>query len=69
MINDISGFSVLGAEPPEANGSGDLQQPFVTIRLVGSITYKKDSAEEVVTPFSLQTSASPRLVDVTTPSI
>lgn len=50
-----SGFSVLGAEPPP----GDTQQPFVTIKLVGEITYK-----DVVTPFSLQTSVSQRLVDI-----
>jgi type II secretory pathway pseudopilin PulG len=55
VINSVSGFSVLGAEPPP----GDLQQPLVTIRLVGSITYKN-----VVTPFSLQTSVSQRMVDI-----
>ena len=48
-------FSVLGAEPP----AGNRQQPFVTIRLVGSITFRN-----VVTPFSLQTSVSQRLVDI-----
>jgi type II secretory pathway pseudopilin PulG len=48
-----SGFSVLGAEPP-----ADTQQPIVTIRLVGKITYKT-----IITPFSLQTSVSQRLVD------
>ena len=51
-----SGFSVLGAEPPSA---GDQQQPFVTIHLVGTITFKN-----VVTPFSLQTSVSERLIDI-----
>ncbi len=54
-INAISGFSVLGAEPPPANS----QQPFVIIKLVGTITFKN-----VVTPFSLQTSVSQRLVDI-----
>lgn len=55
VVNSISGFSVLGAEPPPA----DRQQPFVTIRLVGNITFKN-----VVTPFSLQTSVSQRLIDI-----
>lgn len=55
VIDSISGFSVLGAEAP----TGDLQQPFVIIKLTGSITYK-----EVVTPFTLQTSVSQRLIDV-----
>lgn len=55
IINSISGFSVTGAEPP----SGDTQQPFVSIRLVGSIIY-----QNVTTPFSLQTSVSQRLVDI-----
>lgn len=62
VINEAtSGFSVLGAEPPNAGGNNDNQQPFVTLRLSGSITYK-----DVVTPFSLQTSASSRYVDVNT---
>ena len=52
---NTSGFSVLGAEPPP----GDNQQPFVNIKLVGSITFKN-----VVTPFSLQTSVSQRLIDI-----
>jgi len=57
MINSISsGFSVLGAESPSL---GDRQQPFVIIRLVGSITFKN-----VVTPFSLQTSVSERVIDI-----
>lgn len=56
-----SGFAVLGAEPPNPAGNNDNQQPFVTLRLSGSITYK-----DVVTPFSLQTSASSRYVDVNT---
>jgi hypothetical protein len=50
-----SGFVVYGAEPPP----GDLQQPFVTIRFVGSITYK-----DIVSPFSIQTSVSQRTVDI-----
>jgi prepilin-type N-terminal cleavage/methylation domain-containing protein len=54
------GFSVLGAEPPEINGGGDQQQPFVVIRLVGTITYKRTT-----TPFSLQTSISQRSNDLT----
>jgi hypothetical protein len=56
VINSVSGFSVLGAE---AVSAGNRQQPFVLIRLVGLITYKN-----VTTPFSLQTSASQRLIDV-----
>ena len=60
-IDIASAFSVLGAEIPAADGSGDKQQPFVTIRLVGSITSK----DGIVTPFKLQTSVSHRLVDVT----
>ena len=54
VINSISSFSVLGAEPPP----GDSQEPFVTIRLVGKIT-----TQNVTTPFSLQTSVSQRLID------
>ncbi len=54
-ISSVSGFSVVGAEPPP----GNTQQPFVTIRLVGTITYK-----DIITPFSLQTSISQRLVDI-----
>jgi hypothetical protein len=57
VINmSASNFSVLGAESPSA---GDAQQPFVTIRLVGTITSKS-----IVTPFSLQTSVSQRLIDI-----
>ena len=37
-----SSFTVVGAEP----SPGDTQQPFVTIRLVGNITYRN-----VITPF------------------
>ena len=54
-IDPVSGFSVLGAEPP----SGDEQQPFVIIRLVGTLTFK-----DTITPFSLQTSVSQRLLDI-----
>jgi Tfp pilus assembly protein PilW len=56
VLDQSLGFSVLGAEPPSA---GDSQQPFMTIRLVGHITVKN-----VVTPFSLQTSVSQRLIDI-----
>jgi type II secretory pathway pseudopilin PulG len=61
VINGISGFSVLGAEPPNLNPPppGDQQQPFVIIRLIGKITFK-----DVVTPFSLQTSVSERVIDI-----
>lgn len=51
----VAGFSVLGAEHP----FGNSQQPLVIIRLSGKITYKN-----VVTPFSIQTSASQRLIDI-----
>lgn len=56
VVIDItaSNFSVLGAEP-----SPDTQEPFVNIRLAGKITFKG-----VVTPFSLQTSVSQRLIDI-----
>jgi len=54
-IGQSYAFSVLGAEPPP----GDSQQPFVIIKLVGTITSKG-----VVTPFYLQTSASQRTIDV-----
>lgn len=53
---NASNISVLGAEAP---ATGDQQQPFVTIRLVGTITYKTS-----ITPFSLQTSVSQRLLDL-----
>ncbi len=58
VVVDInaSSFSILGAE---SLTSGDNQQPFVTIKLVGQITFKN-----VVTPFSLQTSVSQRFVDI-----
>jgi len=52
----ISGFTITGAKPP---ADGDFQQPFVTIRLVGSITSKG-----TIIPFSLQTSVSQRLIDI-----
>ena len=55
FIDPVSSFSVLGAE----GFSGNSQQPFVTLKLVGKITFKN-----VVTPFSLQTSVSQRLIDV-----
>lgn len=48
-----SGFTVIGAE------SSDGQQPFVIIRLVGTTIY-----QNVVTPFDIQTSISPRNVDI-----
>ncbi len=54
-ISSSSSFSVLGAEPPP----GDNQQPFVIIRLLGTITYKN-----ITTPFSLQMSASQRSIDI-----
>lgn len=50
-----SGFFVLGAEPPPE----DLRQPFVTIKLVGTINYK-----DIITPFSLQTAVSQRQIDI-----
>jgi len=55
VVNVNSFFSVLGAE----GVPGNQQQPLVIIRLFGTVTYKN-----VVTPFSLQTSASQRLIDV-----
>lgn len=55
-IDSLSSFTVLGAEQPS---SGDLQQPFVIIRLIGSIT-----SQGVVSPFSIQTSVSQRLIDL-----
>jgi hypothetical protein len=56
VLNSISSFSVLGAEPPSL---GDKQQPLAIIRLVGNITFKN-----IVTPFSLQTSVSQRVIDI-----
>lgn len=55
VLKQGSGFSVLGAEAPP----GNTQQPLVNIRLVGEIIYK-----DVITPFSLQTSVSQRLIDI-----
>ena len=55
VIDQVSDFSILGAEPP----SGNTQQPLITIKLVGTITTKN-----AVTPFSLQTSVSQRLLDI-----
>jgi hypothetical protein len=55
ITNTLSPFAILGSEAP----AGDLQQPLVGIRLVGNITFKN-----VVTPFSLETSVSQRLVDI-----
>lgn len=54
-----STFSVLGAE-----AAPNFQQPLVTIRLVGKITYKAGTPQEVISPFSIQTSVSQRLVDI-----
>lgn len=56
VIKDISHFSVLGAELP-SDTPANFQQPLVNIVLVGEIHYK-----DTVTPFSLQTSVSQRLV-------
>ena len=39
---------------------GDLQQPYVTIVLVGEIVTKQGSSQEVVTPFAIQTSVTER---------
>ena len=55
VLDPVSSFSVLGAE----SIATDSQQPFVTIKLVGSVKYKN-----ITTPFSLQTSVSQRLIDV-----
>ncbi len=56
VIDPASFFKVAGAEPPS---TGDKLQPFVTIKLIGTITIKN-----VVTPFSLQTSVSQRTIDI-----
>lgn len=61
-ISNLSGFSVLGAEPFPVP-SEDLQQPFVTIRLIGQINYKDQP-----TPFSLQNSVSQTTIDNFDPS-
>ncbi|HAS80777.1 MAG: hypothetical protein UR25_C0003G0021 [Candidatus Nomurabacteria bacterium GW2011_GWE1_32_28] len=52
-----SGFVVVGAEP---FSTPDTQQPLVTIMLSGAITESDGS----LTPFSLQTSVSQRLLDI-----
>jgi len=49
----VSSFTITGEEPT------DDFQPFVTIKLVGTITSRGN-----VTPFSLQTSVSQRLIDI-----
>jgi prepilin-type N-terminal cleavage/methylation domain-containing protein len=56
---DSSGFTVASAEPPTGS-TPDYRQPMITIHLVGTITYKNN----IITPFSLQTSVSQRLVDI-----
>jgi len=53
MTMSDSSFTVTGAV------SGDSLQPFVTIKLVGSINSKG-----IISPFSLQTSVSQRVVDI-----
>lgn len=53
--SDLSGFVVTGAEP----SPGSEQQPLVTIRLVGTITY-----QNVVSPFSIQTTVSQRILNI-----
>jgi type II secretory pathway pseudopilin PulG len=53
-IDAASGFVVTGAEP------GDGKQPFITIKLVGTIT----TPQGVSTPFYLQTSVSQRIMDM-----
>ena len=55
VIDPASGFVVVGAEPPP----GDVRQPFVTIKLKGTIT-----TQNVSTPFYLQTSVSQRQIDI-----
>ena len=52
----LSGFTVIGAEPPSQNDTG---QPFVTIRMIGQMQY-----QNVNTPFYLQTSVSQRQIDI-----
>jgi Tfp pilus assembly protein PilV len=56
VIDQSSGFTVLGAEPVS---EGDTQQPIITITLSGKILYK-----DIETPFLLRTSVSQRLIDV-----
>jgi len=55
ILDPASSFTIVGAE------SGDNQQPFVTIRLVGNIHSVKDNTD---TPFNLQTSVSQRFEDI-----
>ena len=59
IVDPVSGFAVLGAESPLVSPH-NYQQPFVTIRLVGKIVLKNN----VISPFSLQTSVSQRLIDI-----
>lgn len=54
-----SSLVVIGAEPPNSDGTGDTQQPFATIRLSGTIKSKGGD-----TSFSLQTSVSQRQIDI-----
>lgn len=48
-----SGFTVIYSSNP-----GDLQQPFVSIRLSGTIIYQNE-----IIPFTLQTSVTPRALE------
>jgi hypothetical protein len=61
-ILPTSGFSVLGAEPPNEAGTADKQQPMVLIRIAGNINYR-----DIDTPFALQTIVSERLIDTLSP--
>ena len=54
-ITSSSVFDILGAEPPP-----DAQQPFVIIRLVGTV----NSSPGVNSSFSLQTAVSERNIDI-----
>lgn len=58
-----SGFVVVDAGPGTQNTAdgalGDGRQPYVIIRLSGTITHK-----DVSTPFSIQTTVAQRLIDV-----
>jgi type II secretory pathway pseudopilin PulG len=53
-IDPSSFFSVSGAEAPP-----DTDQPFVTIKLKGNITFKN-----VTTPFYIRTAVSQRVIDI-----
>lgn len=55
VLDPVSGFEVSGAKPPPENEA----QPFVAITLKGSISLKGN-----VTPFTLRTSVSQRLIDI-----